>query len=628
METGERSGVTACAVVFASAVKNLTIYPATHPRVRARADEFTQAFAASRQDRVELIVIGDALAIDGEAIPSNDPSLAWLASRCRLAGMRGVGLARGCTAEEVVTFATALIACRPGSGQNLCDSWRHPDAKVAPLALIVEEHHKAGGQLRPGELPPRATGTAPLSTLGKGLSDKLAEVAQRPAVRELLRTIESAGERAVGAPLQFADGEPREAVDLIGIIGELLPVDAPTSADDLAATVETILGDVRDHVAELMRDDARVRGADLLRGAIGIARGYFRRSAPTVKKTDLLPAGRPEDARITADREALLAEYRALPDLPQLRLPPASAFETQAPATGRELLGIYLHGLSQDSTEQHRRTRVELIARLVDTAEGAAAILDTYLGRKATALTMPVRLELLLALADQGLGSLLRERHYLTQELLVAGFPDSLPLAARVLSEAPDDLALMRRVLTALKPQLSSGGADAAEAAGCLRDPSLVALLTHVGGKLGTLLLGHCTANDDASHAALRAFALRLSLPPAEALALRLCDAERVPLTYVRRILRAHGLDSYDPTVRQTSASLLRDHVADGRPRLALPAMLEGITALRFVPDAETLRLLRRLARAGRFIDFTHGARAVRRCAKDTLRAIEQELRT
>lgn len=619
----DRSALVACAAVFASAVKNLTIYPPSHPRVAARAGEFVQRFAEHGRGRCEVIVIGDALAVDGAPVPGGDPSLPWLASRCRLAGLRGVAIEPGCTTDDVVAFATALIACRPGTTRSLCATWDREGARVAPLELVVEEHHAPGGRLRPGELPPRATGTAPLETLGKGLSEKLAEVAQRPEVREILRSIEDAAHQGAdgGGP-----GEPRGVVDLLGTIGELLPVDAPTTVDELSATVEHILGKVRDELTVMIRQDARVRGAGLLRSAVGIARGYFRRPAPTEVARQPLPSGRPEDARIVADRDALLAEYAQLPELTEQRLPAAREFESSAPAMGRELLGIYLHGLRHDPKQEHRARRIELIARLLPTSKGTQPMLDAYLGPKSPLLPPDVRLALLGAMADAGLAPVVHERGYLTQELLTRCFPDSLPVAAKLCGDDQDQVALVRRVLNALAPMLVNGAAAAAEAGGHLAGPAVAGLLARIGGKPATLLLSHCEAADPASHAALRDFAARIPLPTAEAHVLRLCPVETVPTNYLRRILRAHAVDAFDASVRQTSAALLRERVASGRQRLTLPAMLDAIGALQFVPDEESLALLRRLARAGRFVNFTAGARAVRRRARETLDAIEQEL--
>lgn len=619
-DPADRSALDACVAVFASAVKNLTIYPPSHPRVAARAGEFVQRFDEHARGRCEVVVIGEALAIDGTPVASSEPALPWLATRCRLAGVRGIALEPGCTADDVVAFATALIDCRPGSGKSLCSAWDKQGARVEPLELVVEEHHAPGGKLRPGELPPRATGTAPLETLGKGLSDKLAEVAQRPAVRELLRAIEDVGSSA-------ERDERREAVDLLGAIGELLPVDAPASADELAGTVEQILGKVRDELTVLAEQEARVRGADLLRSAVVIARGYFQRPAPTDVGQQALPSGRPEDARIVGDRGALLTEYDTLPRQEGLRLPPARDFESSAPAMARELLGIYLHGLSHDRQSQHRTKRVALIARLLRSGPPNHPMLDAYLGPKSRLLPSDVRLELLDALADAGLAPLVRERSYLTQDLFAAGFPQSLPVAAKLCGDDQDELALVRRALNALAPMLRNGAAEAAEASGHLAGPAVVTLLTRVGGKPATLLLSHCETSDPASHAMLRDFTARIALPAAEAHALRLCAPELVPTHYLRRILRAHALDRFDTSVRQTSAALLREHVATGRPRLTLPEMLDAIHTLQFVPDEETLALLRRIARAGRFVNFTHGARAVRRRARDTLDAIEQEIR-
>ena len=613
----QRAELAECATAFAAAVKNLTIYPATHPRVLARASEFADKFKASASGACELVFANGQLLLEGEELPIDNLAVAWLAQRGRDVGLHGVLLEPNCTADDVTMFAAALICCRPGSGQNLLDSWQHDTARVRPIELLVEDHHARDGAVRPGELPPAMAETAPLDHLGEGLEDKLASVADRPEVRELLSMIEAASR-----------DEEAESLDLLGTIGELLPVDAPNDVDELASTVENILARVNAELRRLMRNGSRVRGAELLRSAVGIARSYFRRSNPPQQQKKDLPSGRPEDARIVADLEALLMEYNNLPDHPDLHLPPGSELDTESPALGHELLGIYLYGLAVDNDEYHRRTRIELVTRLVASLPTAQTdLLDTYLLTTPDGATLPasVRVALLYSFEQAGLVELIRERQFLSEELITGGFPDTLPLAARVLNGS-DQADMLRRALAAIGPILDHGGSDAAEASGHLNDSTVIHLLTQIGGDQALRLLSLTKSSDEGAKEALHAFAMQLPLPEREAAALRAVPVAATPPSYLRRVLRAAAQDRFDGVMRQATGDLLREFVVARRTDWGLAALLRAIDALRYSPSLETTTVLRRTAAAGRFLNFTRSARAVRRQAREALAALSKQI--
>ena len=601
---------------FASAVKNLTIYPATHPRVLARAQEFTTLFEQQDCHVCELILSGKELLLDGKQLPSDHLALKWLSQRARETGLRGIRIERQCRADDVVLFAQALVACRASATVGLADTWDHPDAHVKPLALVVGET-RADGKTRTSRAAGNREQAADMTDVGGSLAEKLESVAQSESVQSLLRQIELAG---------GGDTLGAENVNLLEMIGQLLPVDGPTDIAELTATVEQILARVQGEMHQVIRQDTRVRGAELLRSAVGLARTYFGRTTPEEKNRPELPAGRPEDARIVADVEALLTEYEALPSADGLRLPSSEPLDGRAPAVMHEVLGACLHSLKNTSDPARRRARLRLTAGLVKSyPTGLAEVLDTYLTATDDDQSLPIatRLSMLSGLVEGGLTDLLASRGYLDEEILQAGFPEVLRIAANAFhTEA--DFARMRRALDMLKPVLQNGGTKAAADAGLLDDEAVARLLARTGGDAALALLSHCESDEPGLLAVLADFVLTLECPPAERAVLRICNAHAVPAYFLRRLLRAADKGKFDDALRRASGELLREHVETHRLDMPLEQLREAIEALGMVPSDETEQLLQRLRTTGRFVNFGARARATRQAAIQTLHTLDQ----
>lgn len=250
-----------CVTAFASAVKNITIYPPSHPRVVERASDFSAKFSELTLSQVELVVGKEEFWLDDGAIPAEHMAVAWLLRRCRETGIGAIRIEARCHADDVITFATALINCRARSGTSLTDSWHDVTARVRPIALVIAERRLPDGASNRKGAPtsPRLrNGPSQLQTWDAtaSLPDKLSTIAALPSVRALTEAI---------AASDTTGEQPNECADLMAMIASVLPVDYPTDADGLQATIENILEQTLDQLQAAARQGSRVRSAHLLR---------------------------------------------------------------------------------------------------------------------------------------------------------------------------------------------------------------------------------------------------------------------------------------------------------------------------------------------------------------------------
>lgn len=573
-----------------SALKNLTIYPPNHPRVQASAATFIERLRALDLATFELSFHEGALSCNGEPIENEHHYLRWLEQRFRETGLRGVRILPDAQADDVVTFATALRDCRKGTGQALIDTWDTGIEHLQPIPLVLDEVRTDG------------EGTQPRPNRDQQFAANLRAVAEQQTVRSLLSAIE-----AVGAPAQSTDSE----VDLIGAIAELLPAGAPCDAPSLQRLIEGILGSTLSKLHALNGPEGRVRSSERIRTAIQVAQGSGAPSATIAPPDAPPPAGRPEDDGINADRGALLAEYDTLPEDPALQLPPAEVFDTASDLAAAEIAGVLLHGVARidQPLDPEQCSR---LATLLRDRPSCRPLLDAYLG-PASEASPAARSELLHALLEHGLHSLVQQQGYLDDALLVACYPRSLALAAL----SPPDEAMRGRVADALRHLAQCLGPrmlhELAETH--LRDPAVVQLLLRVDGPIAMGLLAHC----DQRASAVREVLLQ-GLRRADGLhelvraALRALAAEAVPAAWLRRVLRCRGQRSFDHATLHTAGALLREHIQTNRKQLDLGQLLPAIRALRHAPCPESRQLLRNLARSG-FASLSARKRAIRRDA-------------
>lgn len=613
---------------FVTALKNIAIYPASHPRVTSAAAEFVGHLGQRCAARRSCLIVGrgDTLLLDDERFEADGTTIGWLLARFRDAGLRGVECTAECTAEDVVGFATALNQSRARHGTALCDNWSSPTKHVVPLPLVYQGRHDADAtegatEARADEATAAAYRT-PQAINEARLRAAVDKLATKPEIQKRLRAI----------TMHAHDSEGGKKVDLFETISELLPADVANNPAMIEDVVGRILGRVEESLGELVRRKSQVKGAGLLRKALGVARKYFQTGAPKQVMPAGLPSGRPEDDKIVADLGLLLQEIDALPEAGDLRLPAAAETTSSAQLVAREMFGILLHAVASGGspgalrklTDRLRKARSTVVADVQD-------VFAVYVGPKAdpSATGMATRHRVLEALFEAGHAELVRKCGFLDAGYVTRGFPEILPLATRVLGNDDQGRTILREGLEGVATVLAAGGVAATEATGALADPQVVKVLALTGGPVANSLIAQAAAKAlPAVRQVLRDHLLTCDLPAPEAsVLLAHPDAETLPRDYLHQLTVAVTQRRLDPSLRAASGALMRQRAMLGREKLAPDARLLAIRELVHVPGAETESLLRHLARDGRFFRLSPRARALRACARATLAAIEKERR-
>lgn len=578
--------VTACMTAFASAAKNITIYPPNHPRVIERASAFVKEHEVLTSATTELIVGKHSFELDGVAITTDHLAVDWLRRRCRETGIGAIRIERNCRAHDVIAFASALIDYRPSQGVSLADSWCDKTAPVRPLALVIEDRRT------PEQTSGATTTITEVAAVDDhtSLRDKLRAIADIPSIRQLAQSI---------ADIDASSEEATEPVSLLAMITEVLPVKCPSDLTGLQKTIESILQRTHEQRQEAARTASNVRSAHLLRSAVDIAKTYFGRSNLGSTGSPQQPSGRPGDEAIQADLGALVRELAELPDASDVRLPPATELVEGAPTTTKELLGICLHGLTSAEAPDVRSNRMRTIATLVQhRPDDCIGVLDSYLlpGSRSNA----IRLTVLRTLVDSGLDAIVRDRNYLDDGLLRTGFPEVLPIAARAFA-SPDEQARVRLALEDLAMMIDNGGAQAVASTGLLEDVATVLLLANCGGKTALQLLAHCESDAQNVQRALLNCVQGLDLPECEEVVVQVCAKGEIPADYVQRLLHSAARNQFDESLRNASAKLIREFVNAHLQELPAATLGPAIDVLQHAPSQETEHFLREIARLGRF---------------------------
>lgn len=623
------ASIAALAELLAATLRNVGIYPADHPRVVVPATELLARLHQKAEGLTTMVYsAGEQIVFDRVPIPTSDSRAAWLLQRFREAAMRGVEFAHDCTAEDVIGFAQALHTTQSRRGTPLAMLWPRDHARLRAFDLVYAGFH--GEREFDTTLDSSATDTEqsairaanPHETVtAQKQARVLARLSTDDGLREQLATIQSA--------CADAGDEPQRRVDLLTAITDLMPVDLTADPERAAVVAQEVLKRIEQEMERTKGARASVPGAEVLRRALAIARKYFVAEAPRKSLVMNLPTGRPEDERITADPQALLAELAALPDTGNYRLPPVSEFSPKAPAMARQLLGIYLH-LFTRTERAHVIAALKpiLTQHLTVIDDNLIDVLDDYLRPRHDehAIAELGRRRLLHFLGDIGKLPFLRDRAYIDAEFVMRGFPESLPLAARALGSDPAGLKVFQDGLRALAPVLAIGGVRAATVAGVLNDEPTIAALTAIGGEQVLPLLVQAAASSTAPiRVHLLAYARTRELAaPEKALLADPAVAPMLTSDYVRELYDAIARRRVQPTLRTMTARLLGQIVERGLESMPIEALCQAIDNLRHVPTPGIAKQLAELANQGRFTNFSARSRAIRRAAKAALDTMPQ----
>ena len=619
-DAAPREGAASPIAAFVAVARNLTIYPPAHPRVSAAAGEFVAQLVQHNVSATSLTLAmrGDDLLVDGKPAGCDARSASYLKKRLRECGLRSAEFKAGCAADDVVALASALNKFRARVGLTFFAEWKE-NASIVLLPLVFAGHHDASatnnGTPADGAGNDAAVGSQPAAP--SPLRQVLGQLARSPIVRNCLSAIES--------HTQANPGEETLEVDLLASIEQLMPVDIAQDPRLIEEAVAQIMARIEDSLSDLVRKNAKVKGAELLRTALGIARKYFSTAAPASTQQAELPSGRPEDLAIVADLGLLQHELAQLPSATSLQLhAPANLGEPGDIGAG--MLGILLHtfaGSENASVVAEAKRRIK--GMLPGGRLQLGPLLDAYLAPTSTT-SWQSRLRILDLLVETGQVALLRERGLVNAAFVSSTFPEGLAMAARVLGEDAQSASILREGLAKLASTLDHGGTVAAVKAGGLCDPTVVRALLAAGGPQAASLLAAVAATPSQADRQVLLDAVRACrLPEAETAVLRAFEnSAKLPREYLPSLVSAVALRQFEP-LRTANGALLRRYVQQVMGRLSHAAVLDAVQNLALVPGPETEALLVSLAEAGRFTRFSARARGLRRCARDVLAKVRKE---
>lgn len=598
--------------------RNVCVYPPEHPRVTAAVTAVLQNLAAVPAAERAVHVRDGELHLCGASFSLDDDDALALVARLQEVGLRGFELTEACTPADVVTFLQAARQNRRQPADTLVARWPgdHPRLRVLPLSFEGGFQDGPARSSGKGPRPSRPqTGPIPLPT---SVRAALQQVAADPAIVARMRQLE-----------QLTDGGAAGdniALSLLDHLGRLLPADVGHDPLAIAATVRTILDRVERDLGEVVHRGARVRGSDLMRQALTMARSLFGTSATPLRRSGTLPAGRPEDESIVADVDLLRREFADLPDAPNLAMP---ADVAAGNAAAKEMFGICLHVVVQARGKTGQGTagpRRHLVRLLESQGKALRPTWGAYVHAAAGNRRDADRRIVLQALLDGAGADAAAIRPLVDAAFFAASFPESLAGCVRLLGGDEPGRAVLRQGLQLVAPLLQLGGADATERCGALADPLVVTTLLGLGIQDVRDLLPSIArqATGPAQDVVLEQVRKLDLAPAAKALLGLVPHPSQLPPTFLPRLLQAWLRQPSTPTMTQECHELLRDAV---RRQLATGTLNEraaAIGALGAAPDPQTRSLLHELARKGRWTRWDLVSRTIRKEARATLQKLEE----
>lgn len=605
--------------------RNASIYAPEHPRVQGAVTAVLGHFGyVASGDRTVLVRDGKLL-LCGATFDLDDDEAAVLVARLREVGLRGLELTPEATANDLVEFLQMARRQRHRGASELVAKWPADHARLRALPLLFEGDFEADGT--PGRV---ATG-GPTAKSRSAPRAPAAPPPLPPAVRSALHQLvadpETQARLAAMAELtQASEGERTTTVPLLERLGQLLPADVGNDATAIAATVRTILARVERDLGEVVRRGARVRGSDLMRQALTVARTVFGTSSTPARSGDALPSGRPEDEAITADVDLLLGEFEELPD--DERSFPSEIGAEHDFATAREQFGICLYLVAQDrrtgGSAGARRRLAQLLSRHGETLRSEW---EPYLtagggnkGREAE------RRAVLQSMLDANADALQPLRPHLDAAFFAATFPDSLAGCVRALGGDEAGRTVLRQGLQLVGPMLLLGGAAAAERCGCLADQRVVATLLELNTpEVRELLPAMARQANAGGMQLLRQFVLGLDLAAGVRAVLESApDPTGLPPTFLARLMAAWTKQRATPTLVGECAELLLATAQQCLANHDTAGLLAAIPRLVHSPLPETRALLAQLATRGRWTRWDRTSRAIRHSARQALTTLQE----
>ncbi|MBL8736244.1 MAG: hypothetical protein JNL12_07465 [Planctomycetes bacterium] len=602
--------------------RNVCVYPPEHPRVTAAVAAVLQHLASVPAAERAVHVRDGQLHLCGASFPLDDDDALALVARLQEVGLRGFELTEACTPADVIAFLQAARQNRRQSSDPLVTRWPgdHPRLRALPLSFDGGfQDGPVGPGGKGGAKSPRTNRPAGApSSLPTPVRAALQQVAADPEILARLRQLEQMTDGGAGGD--------NVTLPLLDHLGRLLPADVGHDPAAIAATVRTILSRVERDLGEVVHRGARVRGSDLMRQALTMARTVFGTSATPMRRSGTLPAGRPEDEAIVADVDLLRTEFSGLPDDPMLALPVDVA--TGNASTAKEMFGICLHVVVQSRGKVGQGTggpRRHLVRLLESQGKALRGTWGAYVHAATGNRRDAERRVVLQALLDGAAADAAAIRPMVDAAFFAASFPESLAGCVRLLGGDEPGRAVLRQGLQLVSPLLQLGGADATERCGALADPLVVATLLELGApEVRELLPSIARQATGAAQDVVLEHVRKLDLAPAaKALLALVPQASALPPTFLPRLLAAWLRQPSTPTMTQECHELLRDAVRRQLGSGTLTEKAAAVAALGTAPDPQTRSMLQELARNGRWTRWDLVSRTIRKAARATLANLE-----
>ncbi|MBK8979263.1 MAG: hypothetical protein IPM29_25480 [Planctomycetes bacterium] len=574
-------------------LKARLLYPANHDRVRLAARTAVAACqrSAGGEDPLRVLLRPTRARVGTDTIDLPEGEGRWLAQTFRTQRLGGLAIARAATAEDLLGFAELLAerVARRGAPEPWPDAGA--PARVAPIPLEIHGDHSS-----------RADEGFP----GEHDAGRVARIAGDARVAETVRLLQSAFDRVAGA------GPTTESDELLETIVQVAFEDAAMTEQRAASVVVEVLDSLRRCVVARELPDSTSGVLGLARRVAG--RVFGRERPDELGADETLPSGRPEDAAVSDDLPALLAELEQLPRTPPPR-------ELVTPATVELCVrSIRWHLCTDGSSPEVRRAAAGAVVAAYTESTGTIGAAIGSVMRRCPAERRERMVEVLL---DLGHGAVLLDCELSETEWIARRFPSGF---AEVLEAfTPDDRRLvgMLRDVLRLVPE-DRLATSLAELARNAESGRRVAVTLAATGDCSLPLLERLASDADPAGLTLVVQALRdRALPVVESAAFRILPPWALDAEYLHALCVSVHRSERAEDARRESARLLRDfvakHVESGTHHYAV---LHAVVALGCCPGTATRECLAPLARWRPFA--SRAIRRLGRAAREALRTLQR----
>ncbi len=608
---------------LAAYLKNSFIYPSNNERVLESAALVCQGVKRHQHGSEPLRVYrqGTNYMIGHIEVAVEGVRVNWLRDCFSKAALGGVEFDAHINPESLGQFAELLRQnFSSGKRANFNSMWPKAYAGVRPMELVFAGSHdeeglnseaKAGVKLRGGgaEHGP-ATNDAVMQALTT--SD------------ELMGRLDSLQKRV---SQDSTEDHSKTRLDILSQIRNSLPSETLSDHDMVRSIVSQVVDIAEKQIMELL--ETGVVGGEVEMSSLMASVGKkFFSSFQTAEHKDhhdeILPSGRPGDEKVLDDLQALLDEYHALPESPDLLL------DLEQQGFAEEMLGIYLHHLVR-CDEEEAVEFYEPIRSVLNTAKDPESIYQPYvevcLSNKGTTERCRPYWRVIKYLQRAGFTEALQKMDYLRPELVAAVFPNQfVPFLDSLKAKDKVELEKISDVCYGVGPtKILSATDELTSGHGILSRRRVDKILSVDSPHVLPLAQVIAQHGEEWTRVPLVQFLKSMELPEAEAAAIRaIAPSELIPGPYLAEVCECVRNGKYPKKVRTASGEVVRQFIRDTEgDTKQLERRLYAISALRHLDSPTTMLFLKELSKAGGFFSKSKLTKPVRQAAKEVLNALQ-----